>query len=180
MTDKSTLPLSEAPPLKYHHTPENINALLSHLPDIENTASPSDLFSKSHTPHSPALPSQHPSVVFFPQSTEEVSRILKNCHERRIAVTSFSGGTSIVGALAATRPGGVCIDFGRMDRVWDVNVQDQDVRVQPGVGWVELNEELEGRGFWFPVDPAKGARIGGMVWFSISLSTWIGYQRGDR
>lgn len=93
-----------------------------------------------------------------------MSSILAACHARNIAVTSFGGGTSLGGALAATR-GGVCVDFRDMGDVLEVNEQDQDVRVQPNVGWVELNEYLKGRGFWFPVDPAKGARVGGMVCF---------------
>ena len=87
---------------------------------------------------------------------------MKACHERHIAITAFAGGTSLGGALTATRAG-VCVDFGGMDRVLAVHEEDMDVVVQPGVGWMELNEVLEGRGLFFPVDPAPGARIGGMV-----------------
>ena len=50
-----------------------------------------------------------------------------------------------------------------MRGILKVNEDDMDVVVQPGLGWVELNEALEGRGLFFPVDPAPGARIGGMV-----------------
>jgi D-lactate dehydrogenase (cytochrome) len=77
-------------------------------------------------------------------------------------VTSFSGGTSFGGALACAR-GGVCVSFELMDKVVRVNEEDMDVVVQPGVGWVALNEELKEKGVFFPVDPAPGARIGGMV-----------------
>lgn len=44
-----------------------------------------------------------------------------------------------------------------------VHEDDMDVVVQPGVGWVELNHHLEEKGLFFPVDPAPGAKIGGMV-----------------
>jgi D-lactate dehydrogenase (cytochrome) len=54
-------------------------------------------------------------------------------------VTAYSGGTSLPGALTNSR-GGVCVHFGVMDRVLGVDEGDLDVRVQPGVGWVELNE----------------------------------------
>jgi hypothetical protein len=57
----------------------------------------------------------------------------------------------------------VCIDFGEMDKVLDVHEDDLDVVLQPGVGWVELNRELEAKGLFFPVDPAPGAKVGGMV-----------------
>jgi D-lactate dehydrogenase (cytochrome) len=92
-----------------------------------------------------------------------VSAIVEACHERKIAITSFAGGTSLGGALAATRAGGVCIDFIKMNRVIETNEKDLDVVVQPGVGWVELNGVLEKKGLFFPVDPAPGAKIGGMV-----------------
>jgi D-lactate dehydrogenase (cytochrome) len=67
-------------------------------------------------------------------------------------VTSFSGGTSLGGALAATR-GGVCIDFRDLGSVLEVHEEDQDVVVQPNVGWVELSALLEPRGFWLCVVP---------------------------
>jgi FAD/FMN-containing dehydrogenase len=51
-----------------------------------------------------------------------------------------------------------------------------DVVVQPGLGWVELNEQLKGKGLFFPVDPAPGASIGGMV--SMSCSGTNAYRYG--
>jgi hypothetical protein len=50
-----------------------------------------------------------------------------------------------------------------MKSIVAVHEDDMDVVVQPGVGWVELNEQLASRGVFFPVDPAPGARVGGMV-----------------
>ncbi|KAK8274318.1 hypothetical protein V6Z12_A11G071000 [Gossypium hirsutum] len=37
-----------------------------------------------------------------------------------------------------------------------------DVVVEPGIGWMELNEYLEPYGLFFPLDPGPGATIGGM------------------
>ena len=88
--------------------------------------------------------------------------MLKACNERRIAVTPFSGGTSFGQALGNSE-GGVCISFERMDRIVAVHEDDMDVVVQPGLGWVDLNKRLEKKGLFFPVDPAPGAKIGGMV-----------------
>lgn len=84
------------------------------------------------------------------------------CSRRRLPVTGFSGGTSLPGALTATRRG-VCVDFARMNRVLAVHADDRDVVVQPGVDWQELNAQLESQGLFFPLDPGPGARIGGMV-----------------
>lgn len=63
------------------------------------------------------------------------------------------------------------MSFEKMRGIVEVNEEDMDVVVQPGVGWVELNEALEGRGLFFPVDPAPGARIGGMVCFNPSTQS---------
>lgn len=167
---KSTLPLEEVPKLTYNHSTENISNLIQALSraEIEHATEPSVLASKSSTKHSSAKENQVPEVVFYPKSTEEVSTILKHCHERSIAVTSFGGGTSLSGALAATR-GGVCVDFKYMDSIVELHEDDMDIVVQPNVGWVELNRYLEPNGLFFPPDPAPGAKIGGMVSLQLSI-----------
>jgi D-lactate dehydrogenase (cytochrome) len=154
-------------PYIYNHTQGNINNLIAEISEhrIEYTTDPSICDSKSNRPHSPALSHETSLAVFFPKTTKETSIILKACNERRIAVTSFSGGTSLGGALTALE-GGVCVSFERMNEVVKLNEDDMDVVVQPGLGWVELNEQLKDKGLFFPVDPAPGAKIGGMVCLS--------------
>ena len=101
-------------------------------------------------------------MIVYPESTEEVSAIMKICHSRRIPVTGYSGGTSLEGHFAPTR-GGVCIDFARMSKILKLHKEDMDVVVQPAVGWEMLNAELEKDNLFFPPDPGPGAMIGGMV-----------------
>lgn len=103
-----------------------------------------------------------PFMIVLPSTTEEVSKIMKVCHWRKIPVTAYSGGTSLEGHFAATR-GGICIDFGRMGEILKLNKDDMDVVVQPAVGWEALNEELAKENLFFPPDPGPGAMIGGMV-----------------
>ncbi|KAF2435917.1 FAD-binding domain-containing protein [Tothia fuscella] len=110
----------------------------------------------------PQLPEDVPFLIVKPLTTEDVSKIMKVCHDRRIPVTPYSGGTSLEGHFAATR-GGICIDFSRMDQIVKLNKEDLDVVVQPAVGWQFLNEELAEVGLFFPPDPGPGAMIGGMV-----------------
>lgn len=101
-------------------------------------------------------------MVVYPSSTEEVSKIVKICHERLIPITAYSGGTSLEGHFSATR-GGVCVDFARMDKILTLHKDDLDVVVQPSLGWEHLNDELAKDGLFFPPDPGPGAMIGGMV-----------------
>ncbi|KAI9842062.1 MAG: D-lactate ferricytochrome c oxidoreductase [Sclerophora amabilis] len=107
-------------------------------------------------------PDEKPFLIVFPSSTEEVSQIAKICHQRRIPITAYSGGTSLEGHFAATR-GGICVDFGRMDKILKLHKEDLDVIVQPALGWELLNEELAKEELFFPPDPGPGAMIGGMV-----------------
>lgn len=141
--DVSTLSPQDYPPLHYDHTSSNISSLIQAItsasPGVTYSTNPIDLTPTSSTNHSYAPPEQVSKVVFYPRSTEDTSALLKECHARRVAVTAFSGGTSLPGALTNSR-GGICVHFGKMDRVLGVNEGDLDVRVQPGCGWMQLNE----------------------------------------
>lgn len=103
-----------------------------------------------------------PDVVVFPESTEEVARIVGLCAETGMPVVPFGAGTSLEGNAAAIR-GGVCLDMSRMRRVLAINVDDMDVRVQPGIPRKALNAELRDTGLFFPIDPGADASIGGMT-----------------
>jgi hypothetical protein len=103
----------------------------------------------------------HPGVIVFPQSTEDVSAILKACSKHGVRVVPFGGGTSIEGQTLAME-GGCSLDFNRMKSVLELNEGDLDVCVQAGLGYLELNELLREKGLWFPLDPGPGASIGGM------------------
>ena len=166
-TTRSTMPLWETPTTTHDISDQNMAAakeeFLSLLGQDGINDKIGDLIAHSTTPWSEApSPRDHAAIILFPRSTEEVSQVVKICHRRRIPITPFSGGTSLEGALAATR-GGVCIDFSKMDKILAVHKRDMDAVVQPGVGWQLLNEQLEKDDLFFPVDPGPGACIGGMV-----------------
>lgn len=40
-----------------------------------------------------------------------------------------------------------------LQKIKSLNVEDMDVVVEPGIGWVELNEFLKPYGLFFPLDP---------------------------
>lgn len=103
----------------------------------------------------------NPQVVVFPESTAQVSEVLKIAHAHGVPVVPYAAGTSLEGHTVASR-GGICIDTKNMNHVLAVNVDDMDCVVQPGVGWMELNEHVAPNGMFLGVDPAPGACIGGM------------------
>lgn len=106
-------------------------------------------------------PSYPPEAVIYPESTAEISQILKLCHEYQTKVIAFGVGTSLEGQVAALK-GGVCIDLSQMKKVVEFNPEDFDIKVEAGLTHRELNQYLNGSGLFFPVDPGADATLGGM------------------
>lgn len=104
-----------------------------------------------------------PELILLPESTEQVSKIVQLCSKYKVPVIPFGGGTSLEGQTLISPIGGVSLDFNHMKKVIELNEEDLDVRVEAGLGYVELNEILRSKGLWFPLDPGPGASIGGMV-----------------
>lgn len=73
-----------------------------------------------------------PDAVVFPETTDEVVEIVNICRDHGTPIIPFGVGTSLEGHIAALH-GGVCIDLGNMNNVLQVNTEDLDVTVQPGV-----------------------------------------------
>ncbi len=119
-------------------------------------------------------PIQPPDAVVWPQSAEEVSRIVGSCSRHQTPVIAFGAGTSLEGHVTAPF-GGICIDFSRMNEVLSVNPADADCVVQPGVTREQLNSYLRDTGLFFPVDPGANATLGGMVSTRASGTTTIRY-----
>ncbi|BBH07529.1 FAD-linked oxidases family protein [Prunus dulcis] len=122
-----------------------------------------------------------PDVVVFPRSEEQVSKIVRSCDSirseillHRVPIVPYGGATSLEGHTLSPN-GGVCIDMSLMNRVKALHVEDMDVVVEPGVGWMELNEYLEPYGLFFPLDPGPGATIGGMCATRCSGSLAVRY-----
>ena len=118
---------------------------------------------RSHHSHTTSrIPQQLPDAVVFAQSAEEVSEIISVCHETRCPVIAFGVGSSLEGHVNAPY-GGICIDMNGMDKILQVNAEDMDVVIQPGVTREALNEHLRDTGLFFPIDPGANASLGGMA-----------------
>ncbi|KIP05310.1 hypothetical protein PHLGIDRAFT_30981 [Phlebiopsis gigantea 11061_1 CR5-6] len=110
-------------------------------------------------------PGSPPTVVVYPLSTEDVVKIVNIARAHLVPVITYGGGTSLEGHWRAPPGGAVCVDVSRMDKILEIHEADSDLVCQPGVGWMDINTELKRRGIplFFPIDPAPGASIGGMI-----------------
>lgn len=115
-----------------------------------------------------------PDAVAYPETTEEVSALMRICSAHGVPVTGYGAGTSLEGQAQAFS-GGLVVDFARMNRVIEVSQADMDVRVQPGLTREVLNEDLRATGLFFPVDPGANASLGGMASTRASGTTAVRY-----
>ena len=113
-------------------------------------------------------------AVVFPETNEEVSKILKLCNEHNIPVVPFGTGTSLEGNVVGNE-NGITISLEKMNKVLSVNAEDFDCRVQACVTKEQLNEYLREDGVFFPIDPGANAAIGGMASTSASGTMAVKY-----
>ncbi len=71
-----------------------------------------------------------PDAVAWPESTAEVSEIMKICHAHGVPVTPWGAGSSLEGHALALR-GGVSLDMTRMDQILSTSPEDRLATVQP-------------------------------------------------
>jgi D-lactate dehydrogenase (cytochrome) len=103
-----------------------------------------------------------PDAVLFPESAEDVARIVRFAAERRIPLTPVGANSSLEGHTVPLF-GGFSVDLTRMDRILEIRPEDFLAVVQPGVGYRSLNEAARHSGVFFPIDPGAHATLGGMV-----------------
>ncbi len=107
------------------------------------------------------IPENLPDAVIFPNNSEEVSLIIKFANDKEIPIIPFGAGTSLEGQIHAVN-GGITINTMNMNKILNINKDDMDCVVQPGVTRNDLNEFLKDTGLFFPVDPGANATLGGM------------------
>ncbi len=105
-----------------------------------------------------------PDAVVFPTTTAEVSRIVKLAAHYNVPIVGRGAGTGLSGGALA-RTGGLMIAFTRMNRILDLDLENQRAVVQPGVVNLDLTRAVEHAGLYFAPDPSsqKSCTIGGNV-----------------
>jgi glycolate oxidase len=124
--------------------------------DTENL----EKYSKDETEHLSYIP----YAVIKPKTTDEVSAILKFCNTELIKVTPRGAGTGLAGG-ALPHLGGVVLAMERFNSILDIDEQNLQVTVEPGVITQELQDAVKEKGLFYPPDPASRGScfIGGNI-----------------
>ena len=107
---------------------------------------------------------QLPMVVVLPETTEQVARILRYCHDEGIKVVPRGAGTSLSGG-ALPLADGVTLGLARFNRILDIDYANRCVVAQPGVTNLAISDAVEDAGFYYAPDPSSqiACTIGGNV-----------------
>lgn len=108
--------------------------------------------------------SRAPEVVVFAQTTEDVSKLLRFAHRRRIPVTPRGSGCGYVGGCVPVR-GGIALSLARMNRIKEIDFADAVAVVEPGVITATLQAAARQQRLFYPPDPAsmKECSLGGNI-----------------
>jgi glycolate oxidase len=105
-----------------------------------------------------------PDVVVTPRTEEEVIRLLATADELRIPVTPQGALTGLSGGALAVS-GGIALDLRFLNRIVEIDRENQYVVAEPGVVTQTLQEAVEAVGLFYPPDPASrgSCTIGGNI-----------------
>ena len=107
---------------------------------------------------------QPPLAVALPETTEQVAKILKYCHQNGVRVVPRGAGTSLSGG-ALPMEDAVVVGLMRMNEILDINYPDRCAVVQAGVTNIGITNAMADQGFFYAPDPSSqlACMIGGNV-----------------
>nr|WP_279326069.1 glycolate oxidase subunit GlcD [Bacillus sp. FJAT-47783] len=130
------------------------------IENVEDSPASRLAYSYDATPQFQAMP----DAVVAPRNTEEVAQVIKVCNEFKIPVVPRGSGTNL---CAGTCPeeAGIVLIFKHMNKIIEIDEDNLTVTVQPGVITLQLIEEVEKKGLFYPPDPSsmKISTIGGNI-----------------
>ena len=105
-----------------------------------------------------------PELVLFPRSTDDVVQIVKITAEYGIPIVGRGAGTGLSGG-AIPRQGGVIIGFARMNRILEIDLENERAVLQPGVVNLDITLAVQGQNYFYAPDPSsqRSCTIGGNV-----------------
>jgi glycolate oxidase len=107
---------------------------------------------------------QLPMVVVLPETTSQVSEVLRYCYGEGIKVVPRGAGTSLSGG-ALPLEDGVLLGMAKFNRIKEIDFANRVVVVEPGVTNLAVSNAVAHAGFYYAPDPSSqiACTIGGNV-----------------
>ncbi len=95
-----------------------------------------------------------PLLAVLPRNTQEVSDVLRICHEMDVPVVPRGAGTSLAGGALPTADS-VILGVARMNDVLETDYPNRVIRVQTGRTNLSVSGAVEEEGFFYAPDPSS-------------------------
>ncbi|ALI55114.1 FAD-linked oxidase C-terminal domain-containing protein [Celeribacter marinus] len=95
-----------------------------------------------------------PLVAVLPRTTQEVSDIMRICHDMGVPVVPRGAGTSLAGGSLPTADA-VILGVARLREVMEIDYSNRFIRVQTGMTNLSVTGAVEGEGFFYAPDPSS-------------------------
>jgi glycolate oxidase len=105
-----------------------------------------------------------PEVVIFPTSTAQVAEVVRLADREQLPFVARGGGTGLSGGALAV-DGGLMIALTKLNRILDIDLDNQRAAVQPGVVNLWITQAVSAQGYYYAPDPSsqQACTIGGNV-----------------
>ena len=101
-------------------------------------------------------------AVYFPDNTDDVSKILKDANAKGTPVTISGNGTGLTGARVPE--GGIVISTDRLGKFLEINTEEMYAVTEPGILLSDLLLILKKKSLLYPPDPTENnCYLGGTV-----------------
>jgi alkyldihydroxyacetonephosphate synthase len=148
-----------------------LNGLRSLLTDIQINTDPDDLYDaaadryKKYAKARKVLDVPSPVAIVYPNSVEEVSRLLVFCNENQVNVIPRGGKTATEGGLENWKELTIVIDAENLNEIIKIDEYNMQATVQAGVALQALEDELRTIGYTTGHSPQSKpvAKFGGLV-----------------
>jgi len=101
-------------------------------------------------------------AVYIPENVSEMGGIIKEANEKKQSVTISGNGTGLTGARVPK--GGIVISTEKLNKIIEINLEENFALVEPGVLLSELQDAVNSKGLLYAPDPTeRNCFIGGTV-----------------
>ena len=107
---------------------------------------------------------QLPLIVVLPETTNQVSNVLRYCHKNQVKIVPRGAGTGLSGG-ALPLADAITVGLGKFNKILETDFDNRCVITQPGVTNLALTQAVEHAGFYYAPDPSSqiACSIGGNV-----------------